>query len=94
MRVNDCVTLVQLRQMTEPFRIRGLQHQIGVHTADFEPVRHRAMMAEVLIHTRNPFLGYPLLNQIHREHAPAFAATEGSVERIVIEDCQIAGVRL
>ena len=84
---------MQLRQMTESFRASGLQHQVGIHPPDFESVRYRAMMAEVLIHARNSFLRYPLLNQIHRKHAPAFTAAEGSVEGIVIEDCQIAGIR-
>ena len=50
-------------------------------------------MTEVLIYARNSFLRYPLLNQIHGKHTPAFAAAEGGVEGIVIEDCQIAGVR-
>ena len=50
-------------------------------------------MAEILIHARNSFFRYPLLNQIHRKHAPAFAAAKGGVEGIVIEDCQITGVR-
>ena len=50
-------------------------------------------MAEVLIHARNSFLRYPLLNQIHRKHTSAGAAAEGGVEGVVIEDSQIAGVR-
>jgi hypothetical protein len=92
--MDQCMTLVQLSQMPQPLRISGVQHQVGIHATDFEPVSHRAVTAKVSVNASQLLLSFAVLNQVHREHAPPFAATEGGVEGIVIEDCQIAWIRL